>query len=112
MDGDEKLSSEEFHRISRSFPDRIPVFVLRAKGCAPDVPHLVKKKFIVPKTINVGQFVYIIRRQMSMPSEMAMFLFVGNTLPTTGTTIAELYQQHKSEDGALRFMYTSESVFG
>jgi GABA(A) receptor-associated protein len=49
---------------------------------------------------------------MSMPSEMAMFMFVGNTLPTTGTLMVELYQQHKSEDGALRVTYTSESVFG
>jgi GABA(A) receptor-associated protein len=112
MEAEEKLSAEEFHRLSRTFPDRIPVFVLRAKGCAPDVPHLPKKKFIVPKSLNVGQFVYIIRRQMSMPSEMAMFMFVGNTLPTTGTLMVELYQQHKSEDGALRVTYTSESVFG
>ena len=112
MDVEEKLSAEEFHKLSRTFPDRIPVFVLRAKGCAPDVPHLLKKKFIVPKSLNVGQFVYIIRRQMSMSSEMAMFLFVGNTLPTTGTLMVELYQQHKSEDGALRVTYTSESVFG
>ena len=112
MDEDEKLSAEEFHRLSRTYPDRIPVFVLRATGCAPDIPHLTKKKFIVPKSLNVGQFVYIIRRQMSLSSEMAMFLFVGNTLPTTGTTIIELYQQHKSKDGALRVIYTSESVFG
>ncbi len=112
MDGEEKLSAEEFHRISRTFPDRIPVFVLRAKGCAPDVPHLAKKKFIVPRTLTLGQFVFIIRRQMSMSSETALFMFVGNTLPTTGTTMVELYQQHKGDDGALRMMYTSESVFG
>jgi GABA(A) receptor-associated protein len=112
MEVEEKLSPEEFHRLSRNFPDRIPVFVLRAKGCAPDVPHLPKKKFIVPKSLNVGQFVYIIRRQLSMPPEMAMFLFAANTLPTTGTLMVELYQQYKSEDGALRVVYTSESVFG
>jgi GABA(A) receptor-associated protein len=112
MDAEEKLSPEEFERLSRTFPDRIPVFVLRARGCAPEVPHLAKKKFIVPKSLNVGQFVYIIRRQMSMPAETALFLFVGNTLPTTGTSMTELYHQYKSEDGALRVMYTSESVFG
>lgn len=112
MDEEEKLSADEFHRISRNFPDRIPVFVLRAKGCAPDVPQLPKKKFIVPRMLSVGQFVYIIRRQMAVSPDTALFLFVGNTLPTTGMTMVELYQQHKSDDGALRVMYTSESVFG
>lgn len=112
MDDDEKLSPEEFHRISRNFPDRIPVFVLRAKGCSPDVPRLPKKKFIVPRSLTIGQFIYIIRRQMSVSSDTAIFMFVGNTLPTTGTVMSELYQQHKGDDGALRVMYTSESVFG
>ncbi len=112
MDDEQKLSPEEFHTLSQKFPDRLPVFVLRGKSCAPDIPHLVKKKFVVPRVLTVGQFAYIVRRQMSLSSDTALFLFVGNTLPTTGTTIVELYQQFKSDDGALRIMYTSESVFG
>ena len=32
---------------------------------------------------TVAQFMYIVRRRISLPSEKAMFLFVNKVLPTT-----------------------------
>jgi GABA(A) receptor-associated protein len=107
-----KLGPDEFLRIAQNHPDRIPVFVRRARGCAHDVPEIAKKKYLVPKILSLGQFAYIIRRQMTLTSEKAIFFFVSGTLPTTGTTLVELYQQFKERDGSLHIEYTSESVFG
>ena len=67
------------------------------------IPDIDKKKFLVPADLSgkpprytfqllfdvvnwvclVAQFMYIVRRRISLPSEKAMFLFVNKVLPTT-----------------------------
>lgn len=106
------LQPEDRTRLADKFPGRIPVFVLRDKRIDPSVPHLEKTKFLVPNDLTVGQFIYIIRRQLKLPSEKALFLFVGGNLPTTSALMREMFTLYKSPDGALRVTYMSESVFG
>jgi GABA(A) receptor-associated protein len=107
-----KLDPDEFFRLSQNHPDRIPIFVRKAKGCKSNIPEIPKSKFLVPRMLTIGQFIYIIRRQLTLSSETALFFFVEGTLPTTSATIVELYQQYKQPDGSLHVEYTSESVFG
>lgn len=40
-----------------------------------------KRKFLVPSDISVAQFMWIIRKRIQLPSEKAIFLFVGKILP-------------------------------
>jgi GABA(A) receptor-associated protein len=112
MEGDMVLPPGEAERLHAKFPGRVPVLVLRHRGAAPDVPRLPKSKFLVPRDLSLGQFIYVVRNQMKLSSEKALFIFVGNCLPTTGTLMSELYAQYKSPDGFLRVVYTSESTFG
>ena len=102
----------EAERLLARFPGRVPVLVLRHRGAAPDVPRLAKSKFLVPRDLALGQFIYVVRNQMKMASEKALFMFVGNCLPTTGSLMSEMYAEYKSPDGFLRMVYTSESTFG
>ena len=102
----------EADRLYEKFPGRVPVLIMRHRGAAPDVPRVPKSKFLVPRDLTLGQFIYIIRSQMKIASEKALFIFVNNVLPTTGTTMVEMYSQYKSPDGFLRLVYTSESTFG
>ena len=55
---------------------------------------------------------YMIRKQIKLTPEKAMYLFIGNILPTSSLTMAEAYGMYKSEDGTLRMFYTSENTFG
>jgi GABA(A) receptor-associated protein len=41
-------------------------------------------RYLVPADLSVGQFVYVIRRRISLPPEKAIFIFVRNTLPPIG----------------------------
>lgn len=107
-----KLGPEEFLKIAQNHPDRIPIFVRKARNCQSNIPEIAKKKYLAPKSLTLGQFAYIIRRQLVLSSDSALFFFVGGTLPTTGTLLVELYQQYKEADGSLHIEYTSESVFG
>lgn len=106
-----RLAPGEAERLREKFPGRVPVFVFRAYGSR-DIPDLTKHKFLVPTTMAIGSFTYTVRKQLALAPEKALFLFINNTLPTTSATIGEMYSVYKGDDGALRFVYTSENTFG
>jgi GABA(A) receptor-associated protein len=112
MNSNLQLKDGELDYIKQKYPDKVPVFVTKANINDNDIPNLPKNKFLVSRSLTVGNFIYIIRRNIKLPPEKAMFLFVGNTLPTTSSTINEIYGLYKGEDGTLRMTYTSESTFG
>ncbi len=102
---------EESRSIRQRYIDRIPIICERASRNA-DVPLIQKHKFLAPAAMTVGQFIYLIRKNLSLPAEKALFLFVGTTLPTTQTTMRELYEEYADDDGFLYISYSGESVFG
>eukprot|EP00892_Ulva_mutabilis_P008860 jgi/Ulvmu1/6346/UM029_0054.1 len=100
----------EAQRIREKFADRIPVIVEKAPRS--DIPDIDKKKYLVPADLSVGQFVYVIRRRIRLPSEKAIFIFVKNTLPPIAAMMATVYDDHKDEDGFLYITYSGENTFG
>jgi GABA(A) receptor-associated protein len=100
----------ESNRIRDKFPGRVPVIVERAPRS--DIPLIDKTKFLVPSDLTVGQFLFVIRRRLSLTSEMALFLYVNNSLPTTSTLMRELYYNNRDIDGFLYVVYTGENTFG
>jgi GABA(A) receptor-associated protein len=101
----------EADRIKERYPARIPVIVERAPRAA-DIPHTPKSKYLAPGDMSVGQFIYIIRKSIALPPEKALFLFCGQTLPTTATLMRQLYAENGNEDGFLYMCYSGESTFG
>jgi GABA(A) receptor-associated protein len=105
------LTYGEIDKLKAKYPGKVPIFVTKANN-ANDIPDLPKHKFLAPSNLSVGQFLWVIRKQIKLPPEKALFVFVDNTLPTSTTLLSELYANHKSQDGALRMTYTSENTFG
>jgi len=101
----------EARRVRDKFPGRIPCIVQRAKA-AVTLPAIDKEKFLVPGDLTIGQFIYVVRKRIALDSDKALFVFVGNTLPTTGTLMRELYQSRADDDGFLYLIYCGESTFG
>jgi len=101
----------ESARIREKFPGRIPVIVERSLRST-NVPPLDKVKFLVPGDLSIGQFIYVVRKRLVMPSDQALFMFVGNSLPTTTSLLRELYASHRDDDGFLYVQYSGESTFG
>ncbi len=62
--------------------------------------------------MTVGQFVYVIRKRIKLPSEKAIFIFVNDILPPTAALISTIYEEHKDEDGFLYVLYSGENTFG
>lgn len=104
----------EADRIMSKHPDRIPVVV--EKNISSSLPKLEKSKYLVPKDLNVGQFVYFIRKKLAekgnMSNEQALFLFVENTIPNSNQKMSDLYEKHKDNTGFLFISYNSENTFG
>merc|ERR1711881_754216 len=68
--------SAEAARIREKYPDRIPVIC--EKDPRSDIPPVDKRKYLIPMDLTVGQFVYVIRKRISIPPEKAIFIFVDN----------------------------------
>lgn len=66
----------------------------------------------MPVDLTVGQFVYVIRKRIKLPSEKAIFIFVNDILPPTAALINTIYEEHKDEDGFLYVLYSGENTFG
>jgi|TARA_B100001059_G_C17451302_1_gene387577 GABA(A) receptor-associated protein len=102
--------TKEAQRVLTKYPDRIPIICEKVKKSKLD--PMTKKKYLVPWDLTIGQFVFILRRRMTLPAEKGIFLFVGNTIPPTSSTVKEIYTQYHSKDGFLYIQYSDENVFG
>ena len=96
--------------VMKKHPGRIPVYVYKHKKSKYD--DIKKHKFLVPLDITVGSFLYIIRKQLSLKSDQAIFVFVGGVLPPTSAIMSQVYKEHADEDGFLYIAFSHESVFG
>lgn len=78
-----------------------------------ELPHLNKRKFLVPQELTMSQFVCIIRNRMKIGQSKALFLLVNNrSMISLSRTIAEIYSEYLHDDGFLYITYTSQEVFG
>ena len=100
----------ESAKIIEKYPDRLPIIVEKKEGSK--IGDLDKTKYLVPKDMTVGQFMYVIRKRIKLKSELALFVFVNNVLPATSETISDMYAKYKHKDGFLYMVYAGENTFG
>lgn len=97
--------------IRQKYPNRIPVICEKSEKS--NIAVMDKKKFLVPKDITTGQFLYVIRKTMNMaPSEALFLLTEKGSLPPTSSTLNDICTKNISDDGFLYLIYTSENTFG
>lgn len=104
----ERVNSSE--RAMSMYPDRVPVILERSESA--NMPAVDKVKYLVPRDITVGEFVYIIRKRIKLEPERALFVFIHKILPPTSQSIGEVYDLHKDKDNFLYVEYRSENTFG
>lgn len=103
----------ESRTIYKKYPEKIPIIVTASKTHSSDLPKLDKNKFLVTKDLTTGQFLYIIRKRMTLESNKALFLFTEKgTIPVTHMPLVSVFEEHVNEDGFLYFHYSSENTFG
>jgi GABA(A) receptor-associated protein len=96
-------------RIRTKYPDRIPIVCEKTSELLND---LDKFKYLVPKDLTIGQFMYVIRNKLSLNPSEALYLFCGKSLMPCSKTIGSIYDECKDSDGFLYFKYSKENTFG
>jgi len=95
--------------LKKKYPDRLPVIVK---------PHQIKihqeknrERFLMPKNLTISNLIFIIRKQININENQAIFIFVNKTLIPMHNTIEEIYDLH-NVNGVLYIFYTLENTFG
>lgn len=100
-------------RLLTKYPDKVPVILERSTMGNNMVPELPNKKFLVPRDLQVAQFLYTIRKRVQLEPTQAMYLFFGNVMPAATLTMGQVYDQyHNPADQLLHGTYASECTFG
>lgn len=102
----------ESRRVMSKYPDRIPVICERSRKAGKYCPIIDKRKYLVPRDLTMGQFLYVIRKRLRLSPEKALFLFINGTIPSSMSLINEVYDRHKDMDGYLYISYAQENTFG
>lgn len=103
-------------RILAKYPERVPVICKRAPRSG--LPTLSRSKFLVPGNMPCSEFKYIIHQHVveatgrGMAAENTIYLFIGGTSPKGGSSMAELFEQHRAPDGLLHITYGAENTLG
>jgi len=97
-------------RILEKYPGRVPVYVNKKEGS--NIEEITKHKYLVPKEMTMGNFIYVLRKNITLKPSQALFVFVDNLIVSNSEMLGEIYNRHKNEDGFLYVIYSSESTFG
>ena len=105
--------ASESARIRKKYCDRVPVVVERHKSASKDTPMIDKQKFLVPKELTMGQFIFIVRKRLKISPTKAIFVMTeSGVMVPTATLMSTVDEQHANVDGFCYLIYSSENTFG
>lgn len=108
-----RYTKTEADRVLTKYPDRIPVIVNKSTSSGDDTPVIDKNKYLVPCELTVGQFMYVIRKRLTLAPQKALFIFVDNSAPPTSMLMSTLYEQSRDDRTNFLFVtYSGENTFG
>ncbi len=101
---------QESAKVLSNYPDRVPVICEkdnRLHNC-----NIKKRKYLVKKDLTIGQFIYIIRKQIEINSSMGLFLYTNGRIYSSSEKMGNIYNKNKDNDGYLYINYAFENTFG
>lgn len=102
----------EANRVIYKYPERVPIICERSNTAPRDCPDIDKNKYLVPRDLTIGQFLYVIRKRMKLPSEKAIFIFINGAIPPSYHMLGNIYESYKDNDSFLYIQYSFENTFG
>lgn len=95
--------------ISKKFPTKIGIILTTSS----EDLIIEKDKYITENSLQLAQFIILIRKYISLKSDEAVFLFMpDNTVPSSTELLSNLYKKYVDEDGFLYITVAKESTFG
>ncbi len=107
--------TEYSNKLITNYPGCIPVILFKKQNDK-ILQDIDKKKYLIPKNLNLMDFLCIIRKKISLKENQAIFLFIESNkqhiLVPSNATFQNLYQEHRSSDNFLYIIYAAENTFG
>ena len=100
----------ESTKMKCKYPNSICAIVEKAPNSK--IAKIDKKKYLIPKDLTIGQFIYVLRKHIELFPGETIFIFINNILPPSTATIDSIYQKNQNEDGFLYINYSGENAFG
>ena len=82
---------EESNRILQKYKDKVPIIV--QQDATSTLPILDKIKYLVPRDLSLGQFLFVIRKRIKLKPEKSLILFVNNKIIANHLLLSEIYEQ-------------------
>jgi GABA(A) receptor-associated protein len=102
---------KESARIMKKYPSRVPIICERGSS-ENIVPQIDKKKYLVPVDLTMGQFMYVIRKRLTLSPEMGLYIFINEKMPSMTALIGSIHKEDRESDGFLYVRYSGENTFG
>ena len=99
----------ESKRILEKNPGKIPIRIEKSDKCEFKID---KNKYLVPNDFKIQQLIYVIRKRIKIKDSETIFIYINNILPQSNTSIGDIYEDNKDEDGFLYINYSKENTFG
>ena len=102
---------QEATRIREKYPNKIPIIL--EKSDSADIIDVDKHKYLIPEDMTIGQFMYLVRKNIKLDSTRAIFFFINNhVIPKMDDTLGQLYEKYKDKDLYMYITYSSEMTYG
>jgi hypothetical protein len=99
----------EYKRIIKKYPDRLPIII---ESGTDETLEIKRNKFLVPKDITFVHLLTVVRKNIKLNHEKAIYLMIGETMVPTSTTLLSIYEDYKAKDNFLYVNYYTEKTFG
>jgi len=99
----------ESELILAKYPNRIPIICERYDKT---LPHLDRKKYLVPEDLIMSNFLYVIRKRLKLDAHKSLYIAINNKIPPLSRSVSTIYDKSRDEDGFLYIKYCEETTFG
>jgi GABA(A) receptor-associated protein len=106
---DFKKRKNESELIMAKYPNKIPIVCERYDKT---LPHLDRKKYLVPEDLIMSNFLYVIRKRLKLDAHKSLYIAINNKIPPLSQNVSTIYDKFCDEDGFLYIKYCEETTFG
>lgn len=103
-------------KMREKYPERVPIICEPSERCKFLTIELtkIKTKYLSPRDMSLGKFIYSIRQQVNLSPETAIFLFLkdDSIMPPVSISMGLLYDKYGADDGFLYITFSEENTFG
>ena len=97
-----------YYYLLREYPNRVPIICEAAPRSV--LPPLKKTKYLVPYDMTINQFQFLIRRNINLTKDSALYLITNGITLTGDKTMMEVYNNHKDKSDNFLYVFCASEI--